>query len=224
MKLNEFFDKAFYINLDRRTDRREQFEAEMKSVGLEGWAERVPAIPYSTGMHRKPDCDQCDRHAACGMTQKSIIENAKERGLKNVLIFEDDITFYNEGSEPGINIIERSLDQLQELGGWDVIHFSAFTTESTINLVSPNLLTTPTCLTAHAYGVNECAYDLLLDYNPVSDCPFDGWMGCRPFIRKFVTYPLAIYQRDGVSDLDAFGKSTGIGPYLDMYNKPAFRL
>ena len=53
MKLNEFFEQAFYINLDRRTDRREQFEAEMKSVGLEGWVQRVPGIPYTKGVHLK---------------------------------------------------------------------------------------------------------------------------------------------------------------------------
>lgn len=221
MKLNEFFEEAFYINLDRRTDRREQFEAEMKAVGLEGWATRVPAVPYHKGLHAKPDCDQCDKHAACGLMHRAIIQNAKERGLRNVLIFEDDIKFYNEGPEPGIAIIEKSISQLSKIGQWDVIHLSAFTVENELPRITPNLITTPTCLTAHAYGINSSAYDYLLDYNPHTDCPFDGWMGQRPFIKKFVTYPLAIYQREGVSDLDAFGKSTGIDPYLANYRKPA---
>jgi len=224
MKLNEFFKQAFYINLDRRTDRREQFEAEMKSVGLEGWAQRVPAIPYEKGMHFKPNCDQCDKHAACGMTHKRIIQYAKDNNLENVLILEDDIKFHNEGERPGIEIIEDSLDQLAQQSSWDVFHLSAFTTAPELTLVSPNLISSSTCLTAHAYGINHTGYDYLLDYEPTTDSPFDGWMGQRPFIKKFVTYPLAIYQRDGVSDLDAFGKSTGIGPYLDNYNKKAVRL
>lgn len=224
MKLNEFFEQAFYINLDKRTDRREQFEAEMKSVGLDGWVQRIPGMPYIKGFHAKPDCDQCDRHAACGTIHKGIIKHAKDNNLKNVLIFEDDITFYNEGPVSGIEVIEKSLDQLAEQSSWDVVHLSAFFTTEELYLATPNLISTSTCLTAHAYGINHTGYDYLLEYNPRTDCPFDGWMGQRPYIKKFVTYPLAIYQRDGDSDLDAFGKSTGIGPYLDNYKKPAFRI
>jgi GR25 family glycosyltransferase involved in LPS biosynthesis len=224
MKLNEFFEKAFYINLDRRTDRREQFETEMKAVGLEGWVTRVPGIPYTKGAHLKPDCDQCDRHAACGTVHRSIIQSAKDNGLKNILIFEDDVTFYNEGPLSGIEVIEKSIDQLAQQSSWDVFHLSAFFTTNELTLVSPNLISTATCLTAHAYAINHTGYDYLLEYNPLTDCPFDGWMGQRPFIKKFVTYPLAIYQRDGDSDLDAFGKSSGIGPYIENYNKPAYGL
>lgn len=224
MKLNEFFKEAFYINLDRRTDRREEFESEMKSIGLEGWVQRVPAIPYEKGMHFKENCDQCDKHAACGMTHKRIIQYAKDNKLENILILEDDIIFHNEGERPGIEIIEDSLDQLTQIGHWDVMYLSAFTTESDLRQVAPNLITSDTCLTAHAYGINHTVYDTLLEYNPTTDSPLDGWIGNRHFIKKYVTYPLAIYQRDGVSDLDAYGKSTGIGPYINNYNKPVTKL
>jgi GR25 family glycosyltransferase involved in LPS biosynthesis len=224
MKINEFFEQAFYINLDRRTDRREQFEAEMKAVGLEGWATRVPGILYEKGYHACSDCDQCDKHAACGRTHREIILQAKANNFKNILILEDDITFYNEGTLPGIEIIERSLDQLSKQSSWDIIHLSGFTTTDELLLVAPNLVTTSTILTTHAYGINHTAYDYLLEYNPKTDCPFDGWMGQRPYIKKFLTYPLSIYQREGDSDLDAFGRSTGLGPYLDTYKKPAYGL
>ena len=224
MKVNEFFEEAFYINLDRRTDRKEGFEAQMKSVGLEGWVQRMPALPYTKGLHLKPDCDQCDKHAACGLGHQAIIKYAKEKGLKNVLILEDDVSFYNGGIRPGIDIIEDSLDQLSKVDEWDVIHLSAFMMEESLRLVSPNLVKCSTCLTGHAYGVNHTGYDKLLAYNPTTDCAHDGWMGQRHHIIKYVTYPLSIYQADMVSDLDAFGNGTGIGPYFEHYNKPVIQL
>ena len=33
MKINDFFEKGYYINLDRRPDRRAEFEAEVKKSG-----------------------------------------------------------------------------------------------------------------------------------------------------------------------------------------------
>ena len=34
MRINDYFSKGYYINLDRRTDRREEFETEMEKYGL----------------------------------------------------------------------------------------------------------------------------------------------------------------------------------------------
>lgn len=220
MKLNDFFDAAYYINLDRRVDRREQFESEMESIGLGRWAQRVPALPYFKGLHTKEDCDQCDKHAACGVSHVKILENASSLGLENVLILEDDITF----TEGGLAIIEQALDQLNNIPDWDIFHLSAFIINDTLDLVSPNLIKANSCLTAHAYGVHKRAYDKLLAYRPTFDCPFDGWMGQRYNIQKYVAYPLAIYQREGASDLDASGKSIGITPYLATYDKPLVKL
>ena len=43
MKINEFFENGFYINLDRRPDRRIEFETEMEKYGLKDFFERVSA-------------------------------------------------------------------------------------------------------------------------------------------------------------------------------------
>jgi GR25 family glycosyltransferase involved in LPS biosynthesis len=42
MKVNEFFDKVVVINLDRRTDRMEILDAQLKELGIE--YERFSAI------------------------------------------------------------------------------------------------------------------------------------------------------------------------------------
>ena len=72
-------DKIFYINLDRRTDRRDLIEMDLEKIGLA--AERFVGIPYEPGI------------VGCGKSHLAVMKIAKERGYKNVLILEDDFTF-----------------------------------------------------------------------------------------------------------------------------------
>jgi glycosyl transferase family 25 len=73
-------DHIFYINLDKRTDRRKHIENVLSTYGLE--AERFSAIA-------RPD----QGILGCGLSHLAVLKLAKERNYKNVLIFEDDFTF-----------------------------------------------------------------------------------------------------------------------------------
>jgi len=75
--------KTIYINLDRRTDRRAEMEAELTKIGLSG--ERFPAI------ERKPGA------LGCGLSHLAVLRKAKEERWENVLILEDDFTFLVDG-------------------------------------------------------------------------------------------------------------------------------
>ena len=46
----EYIDKIFYINLDKRTDRKQEIEEELTRMGLN--AERYPAIHTTIGYSR----------------------------------------------------------------------------------------------------------------------------------------------------------------------------
>lgn len=70
---------AFYINLDRRTDRREQFEEECRRMNIS--VERFPA------MERNPGA------LGCSYSHYNVIKLAKERGYPTVIVFEDDFQF-----------------------------------------------------------------------------------------------------------------------------------
>jgi glycosyl transferase family 25 len=75
--------KTIYINLDRRTDRRAEMEAELAKIGMT--AERFPAI------ERKPGA------LGCGLSHLAVLRKAKEERWENVLILEDDFTFLVDG-------------------------------------------------------------------------------------------------------------------------------
>lgn len=73
-------DKAVYINLIRRTDKREHIENELTKYGFN--FERYDAFEY-------PDF-WC---YGCAMSHLGVIKNARDSGFKNVLILEDDFAF-----------------------------------------------------------------------------------------------------------------------------------
>jgi glycosyl transferase family 25 len=71
--------KIFYINLDERTDRKDSFEKHMKKYDLE--FERFSAIKDKFGAF------------GCAKSHLSVLKNAKNNNLENVIIMEDDIAF-----------------------------------------------------------------------------------------------------------------------------------
>jgi hypothetical protein len=77
--MEKYIDKIFYINLDRRIDRRTEIEGELSRMGLSG--ERFPAIQHDKGF------------IGCSLSHLELIKIAKQRGYKNVLILEDDFQF-----------------------------------------------------------------------------------------------------------------------------------
>ena len=73
-------DHIFYINLDKRKDRRVEIEQELNKMELP--FERFKAIETpGRGI------------LGCGLSHLSVFKLAKERKYKNVLIFEDDFYF-----------------------------------------------------------------------------------------------------------------------------------
>ena len=81
----ENIHKAVYINLDRRTDRREEFEGEMARMGFR--AQRFPAIEATPAM------------VGCNSSHLAVLKAARSMGWENVLIFEDDFKFIVEKEE-----------------------------------------------------------------------------------------------------------------------------
>jgi glycosyl transferase family 25 len=86
-------DHIFYINLDKRTDRKEAIEKQLKEYGLP--FERFSAISDPFGA------------VGCSKSHLAVIQMAKQRGYKRVMILEDDFTFIVSRSD-----LERSIEQI----------------------------------------------------------------------------------------------------------------
>lgn len=70
---------ALYINLDRRTDRRAEFEADCTRMGLS--VERLSAVAHTTPA------------IGCALSHINALKLAQARGYDRVCIFEDDFEF-----------------------------------------------------------------------------------------------------------------------------------
>ena len=76
---------AFYINLDRRADRRAEIESELANMKID--AERFRAIE-----HVFPAI-------GCTSSHVDVLKLARERGYESVMIFEDDFMFLVSNDE-----------------------------------------------------------------------------------------------------------------------------
>jgi glycosyl transferase family 25 len=79
----DFVEKVVYINLEHRTDRKEQIESELQKYFPVEKIERFHAIKHSRGA------------IGCTMSHIAVLEMAIENNWKNCLILEDDAVWSN---------------------------------------------------------------------------------------------------------------------------------
>jgi GR25 family glycosyltransferase involved in LPS biosynthesis len=200
-------DHIFFINLDKRVDRKELFEAELAKYELT--AERFAGIYYPPPMGI----------VGCGKSHLQVLELAKLRKYKNVLICEDDFYF----TEPK-QVVEDCLQQLfTTKPDFDVCFLAQNLISGTVDETNPLFTRVTRSISASGYIVNAHYYDKLIelyDYAmPLLEQTNAHWIYANDVIWKSLqetdnwhcfTKPLG-RQRDGISD-------TGDGKTVAYYD------
>ena len=135
-------DGAFYINLDARTDRRQEIEGELKDIDIP--YERFPAIKTSPGI------------IGCGQSHSAVLKEAKTRGYKNVLVFEDDFKFLMT-KEEFKTLLKKAFEEVPD---YDIIMLGYAMNKS--EPFTDTLMKVIDAQTASGYIVNEKFYDTLI--------------------------------------------------------------
>lgn len=153
MKLNDFFDKIYCINLDRRTDRWEGCEKIFTKHGL--IVERFSATdgnetPYNLGY-------PYDNELAGAISHTKVIEKAKELKLKNVLILEDDVDFIDNLTK----IFSEIYTQIPN--DWDGLLFGGNHVGGG-SLISNNIMKINRSYALHCYALNSKVFNETIDY------------------------------------------------------------
>ena len=153
MKLNDYFDKIYCINLDRRVDRWEECQKIFSKNNLE--VERFSAIdgnetPYNLGY-------PYDNELAGAISHLNVVKKAKELCLKNVLILEDDVVFHNDLN----TLFPEFIKQLPN--NWEGFLFGGNHVGGRIH-ITPNISKVKRSYALHAYGLNEKSYDHIINY------------------------------------------------------------
>ena len=211
MKIQDFFQKGYYINLDSRPDRIAVFLENMKKAGLEGFFERFSAYNHkdtSSFNYTYP-------HQACCRSHVELLRKAYNAGYERVLILEDDV-FFVEG---GLEAIENSLDSLSKIKNWDLMYLGSILIDEKLHLVDRNLLKQEKMLTTHAVGYSRSGLDFTRKCVWEVPATIDGWYQNITELNKYATYPLGLAQYHGPSDLNDFGFSAPVSDYVNSYQK-----
>jgi GR25 family glycosyltransferase involved in LPS biosynthesis len=208
----DHFDMAYYINLDSRPDRREQFERRAMEAGIDTFI-RFPAIALALeeanafpNLTKHEGDTKRHRKLSCSLSHFAVIQEAKTRGYESVLIFEDDAVFVDDFA----NRVRPYIEELQTILDWSLLYFGGspepdfkHTTYPSIN-ITPHLYTIDSMWGTHAYAIHQRFYDTVLNSNPATNYPMDiFYIHCSSDTRKYImTKELLVIQDDlSVSDL-----------------------
>ena len=192
-KIHQYIDKVIYINLDKRADRRHEFETQAELYGIS--YERFSAIAHSFGI------------VGCTMSHRDIYRLAKKQGYRNILIFEDDFEFMVTPAEFETEIIQLFESNIE----FDVCML-AYNLMASDTCQSPHLLRVFEAQTASAYIVNMHYYDILIQlYDsviPLLESTRQHWLYANDQAWKALQSMNCWYctktrigkQRDGFSD------------------------
>lgn len=215
------FNRCFYVNLDRRPDRRERFEAQI--AAMPDWPfpppERVPAVDQDP-----PGWHQAGKGAwGCFRSHMNIYHYAMTHALRSVLIFEDDAVFCEDFCARARAFVEAVPDD------WDMIYLGGnhylrlpISSQGMGTLLGPllpepvnDLVLCPHIVnTTHAYALNRnairCVYEILARFPEAmmdDDFHMDTLLGSLHELRAVKAYcpwEWLVGQGAGLSDISHF--------------------
>ena len=163
-------DKIYYINLNKREDRREQIEQELNAFDLK--YERFEAIETpGFGIY------------GCGLSHLEVLKLARANNYENVLILEDDFTFLVSNDE-----FEHKLTSFFNLKlDFDVLMLSYHQLQKD-DTVYGFISRVNAAQTASGYLVNRRYYDTLIDLYewamPLLNETQQHWIYCNDQVWK----------------------------------------
>lgn len=140
-------DKIIYINLDHRTDRKDEIEGELEKFNLLEKSERYSAI-----------CIKEQGILGCTMSHLEVFKLAKARQYNNVLILEDDFQFLiskEEFEDQLIEFFESNIEYNVCMISYNLIQYEV--------TPYPFLLKVKEAQTASGYIVHHTMYDRLIE-------------------------------------------------------------
>ncbi len=154
--LSDYFRAAYIINLPERKDRRQAITTELDHAGMPLCAGKVEMFAAVKPKERRGFPNTGAR--GCFLSHLGILTKAKERGLPNVLVMEDDLII-----SPEINKhFGRIVEDLRSTN-WGIVYLGHIEKISTSEI--PRLLPfSEPVITSHFYAVNGPVIPRLVDY------------------------------------------------------------
>jgi GR25 family glycosyltransferase involved in LPS biosynthesis len=200
--LNQYFNKIYFLNLDRRPDRKVHLENHLASLKIE--AERFVAtdgksFPQMGMVADKPWIKGLE--IACLISHENMLKRILEEGFKYTLIMEDDCIF-------DTNVQTKFAEYLVQLPeDWEMIYFGGnhgicSPTGKGAFKVSKNLLKIQFTLTTTCYGININVIPRLLEFIKDHTRQIDAYYAeFHSQSKSYCFTPHLAWQRTGFSDI-----------------------
>lgn len=183
MKLDNFFELSYCINLKSRPDRWEQMQNEFYKINF--YPQRFGAVQNENPVR------------GCYLSHLEILKQAKKEN-KSVLVLEDDAFFYEYEKDT----IEKALDELYALDDWWLFYLGA-------NLMSPcyqetkHLARLTWAQSTHAYCINKKHIAEILDFVEKNENFIDvTYTNIVRQVPCYITIPIVCIQRTDYSDIE----------------------
>jgi GR25 family glycosyltransferase involved in LPS biosynthesis len=188
---NESFPHRVCINLDRRAQRwlraQERFARHAIVVerfsAIDGKLLSPPAqFRFSAGAY------------GCLQSHLRVIEQARERRLPSIMVFEDDVVFHPEFDQRFPRFIEQMPDD------WDMIYLGAGHMEAPLE-VSDNVIRLQKSYSTYAYALRSTAYDAFLELARHEEFQVDAYYGkLQQQFNCYCFFPHLAWVEEGYSD------------------------
>ena len=213
MPINDYFQKAVCINLDRRPDRLQESQQQWNKHNLK--VERVSATDGNP-MNWKHESERrvnlpnvrsgsFPGVAGCISSHTKIWRDAKEEGLDNVLIIEDDCDFVEDLQYQFNEKIKEVPDD------WDLLYFGGVhETRGGVYMpetISKNVVKCARMITTTCYAINtrivDMALDIVFETEPYFHTAIDGYLGAyiQAQCNAYAFHPTLAWQRGSFSDI-----------------------
>ena len=171
-----FFDAIYCINLAEETGRWRDVSARFARLGISHRVRRFEAIRT-----------QHNQHVGCGLSHRAIVAEAKLQGLKNVLVFEDDVLFTSDA----VSGLETALRELQGRE-WKMLYLGACRWRHEYPPIegATRLAKTGPVTCAHAVAYHHSIYDQILNEVPPSPAAMEEWLKKHHGIDQYYAFSL----------------------------------
>lgn len=205
--LNTLVDRIFIINLKHREDKWKKLVKQLKSLHITNY-ERFEAILPTDEMIKNDInlirmlqyCSKLTGVIGCKLSHLKIIEIAKNRGYKSILILEDDAKFCSKFNEQ-LEQVGKQMTQLQT--NWDMLYLGAEHKQKGLDINLPNIRQCFSAYTTSSYIIRDTLYDYVLSQAPIYLKEIDTF-----YVHKVQKYnvclavtPNLIDQDEGISDI-----------------------
>jgi GR25 family glycosyltransferase involved in LPS biosynthesis len=187
------FDAVYVINLDHRGDRLNRFVDGLKKIGMT--KEEIESV-----VRRWPATSTPENGAlGCILSHLAIVKEAKSKGYKKILVFEDDAVAFSTNRT---DYLKASIDIREE--EWDV-YYLGYNSHEKLDLAAPSSLLAKEIFSTHAIAYNHTFFDhFIRSYENGEISILDVWFRyqVQPKMRCLAAYPLLFTQMSGYSDIE----------------------